>query len=77
MSMLCLQEPKEGMADPSAPLPVPLAQEDLPTRKLISLVSSPPGLQWGCASLRLRVCFGFAVGSLRDVLRVFGQEDVG
>ena len=77
MSMLCLQEPKEGMADHSAPLPVPLAQEDLPTREVILLVSSPPGLQWGCASLRLCVCFGLVVGSLRDVLWVFGQEDIG
>ena len=66
--MLCLQDPKEGMAGPSAPLPVPQVLEGLPMRKLISLVCNPPGQQWICASLRLTVCFGFALGSLQAVL---------
>ena len=68
MPMLCLQDPKEGMADPSAPLPVPQVLEGLPMRKLISLVCNPPGQQWICASLRLSVCFRFALGSLQAVL---------
>ena len=68
MPMLCLQDPKEGMAGPSAPLPVPQVLEGLPMRKLISLVCNPPGQQWICASLRLSVCFGFALGSLQAVL---------
>ena len=51
MPMLCLQDPKEGMADPSAPLPVPQVLEGLPMRKFISLDSSSPGQQWVCGSL--------------------------
>ena len=76
MPMLCLQDPKEGMADPSAPLPVPQVLEGLPMRKFISLDSSSPGQQWVFGSLRLSVCFGFALGSFQAVLWVFGREDV-